>query len=255
MNETFYKLDEDFLAHHGILGMKWGKKNGPPYPLSDADHAKVIRKAEKKREKAEARKKKNAKTAVRLKKHKDEYTNEEILEALRRLDIESEIDKRLPEKKKKQKKLSAYKKMLARTPESLLKNRDRFTSEELALAISNLDAIQKIRDLKIRESRHPAELQAAKLATYKNFIDFLSNTATGVDKVKSSYESIVKLTGGMTPDERHEQWLDKHPEYARYAKQAKKNGGNKSDKDKILDLYGEDLVEEGLELLEKKKKK
>lgn len=25
---------EDYIAHHGILGMKWGRKNGPPYPLS-----------------------------------------------------------------------------------------------------------------------------------------------------------------------------------------------------------------------------
>lgn len=28
------------ISHHGILGQKWGKKNGPPYPLDSEDHSK-----------------------------------------------------------------------------------------------------------------------------------------------------------------------------------------------------------------------
>lgn len=32
-------FESNYLAHHGILGMKWGRKNGPPYPLSPGDHS------------------------------------------------------------------------------------------------------------------------------------------------------------------------------------------------------------------------
>lgn len=32
------------LYHHGIRGQRWGKKNGPPYPLDAGDHSKLEKK-------------------------------------------------------------------------------------------------------------------------------------------------------------------------------------------------------------------
>lgn len=34
-----------YLQHHGILGQKWGKKNGPPYPLDEQKHSNSEKKA------------------------------------------------------------------------------------------------------------------------------------------------------------------------------------------------------------------
>jgi hypothetical protein len=31
-------MNELFLKHHGILGQKWGVKNGPPYPLTGGNY-------------------------------------------------------------------------------------------------------------------------------------------------------------------------------------------------------------------------
>lgn len=39
------KLDsENEIYHHGIKGQKWGKKNGPPYPLGASEHSSAERK-------------------------------------------------------------------------------------------------------------------------------------------------------------------------------------------------------------------
>ena len=39
------ELEQKFLAHHGILGQKWGQHNGPPYPIGGSDHSASEKKA------------------------------------------------------------------------------------------------------------------------------------------------------------------------------------------------------------------
>lgn len=38
-------FDKDYLEHHGILGQKHGRRNGPPYPLGSGDHSSAEKKA------------------------------------------------------------------------------------------------------------------------------------------------------------------------------------------------------------------
>ena len=44
--QTYNDYFDDYtLEHHGILGQKWGRKMGPPYPLDASDHSAAEKKA------------------------------------------------------------------------------------------------------------------------------------------------------------------------------------------------------------------
>ena len=66
-----YLIDEsNYLAHHGIKGQKWGKRNGPPYPLdSDVSTGKRLKTTSsnlKKRNKLTDKQKRFFKTAAAI---------------------------------------------------------------------------------------------------------------------------------------------------------------------------------------------
>lgn len=102
---------EDALYHHGVLGMSWGDKNGPPYPLGGINKkvARVEYKAKKEKERRLKKLQKAAKKARKEKKRQEEK-EADILKKKQKLVKEGDLDK-------------------------IRKNADLFTNEELQYII------------------------------------------------------------------------------------------------------------------------
>ena len=117
-------LDDDFLEHHGILGMHWGQRNGPPYPLGRAvstgkrlkaalkagsikrKRRKALKKARKARAQSQKVKTFEKQTKENIIKNKDiksmlnnvdKFSNQEINDMLTRLDTERRLAEKVRE--------------------------------------------------------------------------------------------------------------------------------------------------------------
>lgn len=174
MHNTFNDDSDHCLSHHGILGQKWGKQNGPPYPLSDVKHKLVVRRAEKRKNKILSNPKK-------LYKHSDEFTIDEINDALLRIDTRNKIKDRIPKKVKAKPpvKLSPRKKKWAKSAVMLEKHMDKYRPEEFKRALEILDGSHRIYDKKMSELERPKKILDLGNAYLKTFINTFGNIKDG----------------------------------------------------------------------------
>lgn len=79
------------LRHHGILGQKWGKRNGPPYPLKPSARSSAEKRAARKRpKKSEAQiESEHAKRSDMV--NRGTLTDEELQKKIQRLKMEKEL--------------------------------------------------------------------------------------------------------------------------------------------------------------------
>ena len=161
-------FDKDYLEHHQILGAKWGKKNGPPYPLGSGDHSSSEKKAaaaagvkvgkdsgkgsienvkkkkkaplteEEKRLKAEeARLKGDSKN---INKYMDKLTTDELRDAQTRAQIKKSLSEEKQSKADKDKRDA----MLSGDKEKVKEYATKMTYNELAEAMNKVDLMQKL---------------------------------------------------------------------------------------------------------------
>ena len=127
------EMDEEFIEHFGILGMRWGQRNGPPYPLgsdkstgrrlkkgsSGGGSGKISRKRRKALKKARKIRAQNIKMKTLEKQTKediikkkdikamlnnvDKFSNQEINDMLTRLDVEGRLRSKVAEQERAQK--------------------------------------------------------------------------------------------------------------------------------------------------------
>lgn len=223
---------EDRLMHYGIMGMKWGHKNGPPYPLSAGDHSA----SEKKAGWRQSLKSSRAKKKLKKKKAK----------ALEKARIARQ--KKAAEKKAREEFLKNKDTVLARgRAGDVLKYQGELSNQELKTAV---DRIKLEREL----SSFAADEKDIFRKKVNKVVRWGDTAASGYNAFKSLYNSYAEVHNSLYPDE---------PEITKLGETRKSKSAKRKDqvelalKELALDnaMYNKKVRDAALEEMEKKKKK
>lgn len=201
MTETGY----DFLEHYGRDGMKWGVRNGPPYPLNKEGLRSFREHLREKR--AAKRRRKILNNPKKLAKHIDEFTPEELAEEAEKQHAYNDIayQRKWGLKKQKEVKLSNKQKRMANNAVSLLQNVDEFSDEEYSKAVDRLHKREHLKDVIANSTQRPAQV-------IQSGANILYSVKSGAGSIMSMHDMYNKAFGGATYDESHAAWLNNNKE-------------------------------------------
>lgn len=176
-------FSSNYLMHHGILGMKWGHRNGPPYPLGASDHSASEKKAgwmQSLRDKSEAKKKAKKRAAA--------------IEKAKKTRAENEKQKRLEKEyeEKRQKILRSGK------ASEVAKYKGQMTNQELRDALNRIQWEQELSKYSAAETK----------SSFEKIDGLMKNVGTMTDWVNkgvNAYNAIdkaVKLVNGEEKEDR-----------------------------------------------------
>ena len=189
---------EAYLAHHGVEGMKWGERNGPPYPLEGQGKKNFLQQVKENRKKK--RRKKILKDPEKIVKYQDEFTVEEIDEALKKTDAVNRVRERIPKSEKSG--LTAKQKRMANDPVTLSRNLDKFDDEDYRKAYDRLVRQRNLQDMAISDAARPAKILGVGNAYLGEVVSGVSKVKSGVNDVSGIHDTAVKMTGkGLTYDD------------------------------------------------------